>query len=827
MRASAAGRAGRRAHAERPRATRARTARARAAATAALAVGLAALLAPPASAAPAMPARPPAFAPAPSAPDETSDPERPLRIDVGRLEPRTVTDGATVTISGTLTNTGGGALTDLEVRLQRGDAMRTRAELVVADTDVVATPVVTDFEPVRGRLEPGSSVPFTYSIPAEQFGLTDDGVYPVLINVNATDSDGLRRRVGELDTYLIRRPSDPDERTTVAWIWPVVADTSRTADGTFADDDLAESVGPGGRLDRALAVIERLPRSSPGADEEPVPVLPVTLAVDPALVEELGIMAAGPYAVDGEVGAGEGTDAAAQFLDRLSALADAHPVLALPYGDVDADALASVGLTDVVTRSLPGTPEGTAQDPAGPDDAPAPSATDGTSPAGEATTAPADDSAPPTPSGSPGPTGAAPADPEDEGRPVGAGARILAEALGVTPVTDTAWSPGGAYRADTVSTLQAGGVDRLVLGPTGVGQGERAVGLLPGTAGAHRSVETPGGTVDVLVADTALGAVVDTAEQRAGGPRLAQQRYLAELALIGQQSADGESPTVLVAPPRQVDAGPDGAGAMMADTAGLPWLRPASVDELLVEGPAAGTLTPAADAVQLDGEGLADVVAAEETRDDLAGAVVGDPAEVLRSYDAATARSASVSHRADPEEFRAAAAELRRTMARLLERVTLLAPADGTYSLASSDAPLVLTVHNDLPFAVLVQLDLRTQGLRGGIAIADIGPQELAPGERTTLQVPTEVRQSGGFTVVAAVQTPGGTALGEPVRLQVKSTAYGTISLLITFGAAGLLGLLFLRRLVLFVLRRRRAAAVPSVADLGAEPSVPPTRSPV
>lgn len=780
-----------------------------------------------------MPARPPAFAPAPPAPDETSDPDRPLRIDVGRLEPRTITDGSTVTISGTLTNAGGAALTELEVRLQRGDAMRTRAELVAADTDVAATPVITDFEPVPGTLGPGESVPFTYSIPAEQFGLTDDGVYPVLINVNATDSDGLRRRVGELDTYLIRRPADPDERTTVAWIWPVVADTARAASGSFADDDLAESVGPGGRLDRALAVIERLPRSSPGAGEEPVPVLPVTLAVDPALVEELGIMAAGPYAVDGDADAGEGTDAAAQFLDRLRALADVHPVLALPYGDVDADALASVGLTDVVTRSLPGTSEGTAQDPAGPDDAPSSPTTDGTAPAGEPTTAPADDSAAPTPSGTPEPTDAEPADPqpadpEDEGRPLGAGARILAEALEVTPVTDTAWSPGGAYRADTVSTLQAGGVGRLVLGPTGVSQGERAVGLVPGTAGAHRSVETSGGTLDVLVADTALGAVVDTAEQRAGGPRLAQQRYLAELALIGQQSADGQSPTVLVAPPREVDAGPDGAGAMMADTAGLPWLRPASVDQLLVEGPApAATLTSAADAVQLDGAGLADVVAAEETRDDMAGAVVGDPAEVLRSYDAATARAASVSHRGDPEEFRATAADLRRTMARLLDRVTLLAPADGTYSLASSDAPLVLTVHNDLPFAVLVQLDLRTRGLRGGIDIDDIGPQELAPGERTTLQVPTEVRQSGGFTVVAAVQTPGGTALGEPVRLQVKSTAYGTISLLITFGAAGLLGLLFLRRLVLFVLRRRRAAAGPSVPDIGAQPSVPPTRSPV
>jgi hypothetical protein len=162
--------------------------------------------------------------------------------------------------------------------------------------------------------------------------------------------------------------------------------------------------------------------------------------------------------------------------------------------------------------------------------------------------------------------------------------------------------------------------------------------------------------------------------------------------------------------------------------------------------------------------------------------------------------------------------------------VTLLAPADGTYSLASSDSPLVLTVHNDLPFAVQVRLDLHTRGNRG-LSIADIGIQTLAPDERTTLQVPTQVRQSGGFAVTAALTTPSGGALGDPVQLHVKSTAYGPISLLITIGSAALLGLLFLRRLVRFVLRRRRAAREAGrdagMSAPGPEGAVAPTRSPV
>ena len=223
--------------------------------------------------------------------------------------------------------------------------------------------------------------------------------------------------------------------------------------------------------------------------------------------------------------------------------------------------------------------------------------------------------------------------------------------------------------------------------------------------------------------------------------------------------------------------------------------------------------------------------AAVASRDDLAGAVVGSADSALAAYDAAIARTASVAWRGDPEGFRAAAAATRRAVDRLRDRVTLLAPADGTYSLASSDAPLVLTVQNDLPFAVRVLLQLRTRG-NVGLTIEDIGAQELAPGQRTTLQVPTHVGKSGRFAVSASLATPSGGDLGDRVAFQVKSTAYGAISLIITIGAAVLLGLLFLRRAVRFVLGRRRGG--PPADDLptghgpeGAVVPLPPTRSPV
>jgi hypothetical protein len=752
-----------------------------------------------ASAAPVHTAAPPVTAATPA--DDVTDDARPVRIDVSRFEPRVVTPGATVTVTGTLTNTGAAPISDLAVRLQRGHVLTTRDELAgeARDPDP-STAVMPDFQTLPDELAPGRKKEFSYTVSADALRMDRDGVYPALLNVNGT-VDGDQRRVGELSTFLVQQPVVPAAHTAVAWLWPLAERTHRGPTGNFLDDGLAESIAPDGRLDRALAVIERLPGSSAPSGAT-VPAVPVALAIDPALVEELQLMAAGPYSVGGVDGAGRGTDAAASFLSRLASVAAVHPVVALPYGDVDVDSLGFAGLTDVVARSLPGGPAGTARDPL-------PGKDDGVGA---------------TPS-SAAQTGSAPAD--DAGPKGAAGARILRDALDVDPRTDLAWAADGTLRPESVTALQAGGIDRLVLSSAGLSNGETAVGLAGTRATAHTSVTTASGPIDALVADPTLSGIVGAAEQTPGGERMAEQRYLAELAVLTLQAPAGTEQTVLVAPPRDVEAGPEGAGAMMADTTGLLWLRAAGPDELftLPAAPAGDLAAPAGPG--LDPAGLADIAAAETLRQDLAGAVVGDPGTALQSYDAAIARASSIAWRADGEGFRNSAQALHTALDRLRGRVTLLAPADGTYSLGSSDAPLVLTVRNDLPIAVQVLLEVHTRGRRG-LSISDIGVQTLAPGQRTTLQVPTRVRQSGGFAVTAQLTTPSHAPLGDQIALQVKSTAYGKVSLLITIGAASLLALLFLRRLVNFILRRRRAAGHPHEGGPeGATGALPSNRSPV
>ncbi|WP_369140185.1 DUF6049 family protein [Modestobacter versicolor] len=726
-------------------------------------------------------------APALAAPGDDAADSRPVEITVDRLEPRTVTPGSPIEVSGTLVNEGEDTWTDLSVRVQRGDVLTSRQQLaddLAEPSD--ATAATTPFQEVPGELEPGDSLSFSYTTTADVLQFPADGVYPLLVNLNGT-SDGAPERVGELSTHLVVEQPAPAARTTVAWLWPITDRPHRDPAGAFTDDELAGEVADGGRLDRAVEVLEQLPRSggdAPGTGELTVPV---TLAVDPALLEELSVMAAGPYRAGGAEGTGTGD--AADLLDRLRQLAGELPVVALAYADVDADALVTAGQAAVVTRSLPGTPAGTARQPA---DDPA-TAPDGTT---------------------------------------GAGAAVVRDVLGVDPRTDVAWPAGSTLAAATVDTLQAGGADTVVLPDTALTDGDAAVGADGAPAAARSTLPAAGGDVAVLVADSGLTEIVADATPDAGDGRLTEQRYLAELGVLTRQLAardPGTQQSVLVAPPRRVDPDPATVTAMMTDTATQPWLAAGSLDTL-TEGPqaAAGTLEtdPSAPGGGLPAERLAAITETMRGRDDFADAVVGDAGTVLAGYDAAIARAGSAQWRADPEGFAASAVELRDTVADLRDQVTLLAPVDGTYSLASSDAPLVLTVQNDLPFAVDVRLELQARG-NVGLTTDDIGVTTLEPASRTTLQVPAQVRQSGGFAVTARLTTPGGQPLGDDVQMQVKSTAYGPITLAITIGAAVLLGLLFLRRAVRFVLARRRGDHAAEDPLLDGVSALPPTRSPV
>ena len=134
-----------------------------------------------------------------------------------------------------------------------------------------------------------------------------------------------------------------------------------------------------------------------------------------------------------------------------------------------------------------------------------------------------------------------------------------------------------------------------------------------------------------------------------------------------------------------------------------------------------------------------------------------------------------------------------------LRRSVRIVQPPGPYSLAASDSPLLITVSNELPVGVQVALNLsETAGLRAGA----VGLQLVPARSTRQLVIPAKVSRAGQFSVDARLSTPGGTPLGEPSTLQLRSTAFGRVTVALTAGAGALLVLLVARRIVPKVRRR-------------------------
>ena len=168
----------------------------------------------------------------------------------------------------------------------------------------------------------------------------------------------------------------------------------------------------------------------------------------------------------------------------------------------------------------------------------------------------------------------------------------------------------------------------------------------------------------------------------------------------------------------------------------------------------------------------------------------------------AALRPASATWHGRPDLARPTAAAAATRIGELRDSIRVLAPP-SPYSLGTSDAPLLLTVANGLPVTMEVRVSISsTTGLR----VAPIPPQR-DPAAGPAAGAGQRARSSGraSSSVEATVRSPAGRALGPPSRLQVRSTAYGTITVWLTGSAGVLLIVLAAHRVV----RRIRGEASP------------------
>ncbi len=253
----------------------------------------------------------------------------------------------TLTLSGTVTNTGVDPLTQVTVSLWRSPSLLHTPEAVegalAATTTTPGTARVvedanrTQLVVAGDALAPGSSRSFTVSGTLTTLGLrAPDATWWAGVDTTARVGTRAARPTGSART-LVSTASEPHPIATVV---ELSAPPRQLKKDLFLNDDLNTEVG-GGRLAALLAMVERDATS---------------WVIDPSLLVELEDMADG-YRVQTPTGsdAGTGEAAAAAWLSRLRALPRSTGAVEL-FGSPDLPALA--GLPDrLVARAVAATTE--------------------------------------------------------------------------------------------------------------------------------------------------------------------------------------------------------------------------------------------------------------------------------------------------------------------------------------------------------------------------------------------------------------------------------------------------------------------------------------
>ncbi len=698
------------------------------------------------------------------------------RLELSSLAPRVVTGASApvLQVSGRIVNIGDRPITTLGVRLQRAAPVSSDAAAARALQGLIEAPQVTRVQSLPGELAAGQSRPFQLEVPLRGAELTslqinEPGVYPMLVTLGGeSDSGGLTRLAsapfllpvlgippatpGDPPGPMLRRPAQPAPLTV---LWPLAAAPERLPTGPgepmlvhsdrAGTDPLAAEIAPGGRLDGLLGALEQVvPPGSPlGAA--------VCVAVDPLLLETLDGMSHG-YRVaypDG-ISAGTGARDARSWLDRLRGAVQGRCVLPLPYADADLVALSRAGLTDL------------------------------------------------------------------EALATSTGARLVSELLGVQPLAGVSWPADEMLDERTLADLTALQTHAVLLDPRGI----VSLPLLqpaPLPVVSQPPADNVASDVVSLVSSSSstaapVGLLIDPlltgALARVDSPLSAQDGLSALV-----YRAVGGRPILLV-PPRRWQAPGTEATALLSTARQLlaaGFVTPRELSALATIRPAGSAVAvsypPQASAEEIPTQVTAVLQQDRDVLRDLQVATVLDPAANLRPaalldpLRLGLLRGVSSAWRGTPKAAMLVTAQDSDRLDELRRSVRIVR-SPGPYTLAASDSPLLITVSNGLPVGMQVALDLsETAGLRaGGVGL------QLVPARSTRqLIIPAKVSRAGQFSVDARLSTPGGTPLGEPSTLQLRSTAFGTVTVALTTSASVALVALVARAIVRRVRRTRQA----------------------
>ena len=455
-----------------------------------------------------------------------------VTVAVTSISPQIARPGKRVTVSGIVSNPTGRPVADLAVQLWSSTArFTTRSQLAsyAAGELPVDTPVTGAVDQLAGSLKPGATRHWTVTVPVATLGFASGfGVYPLAAQLDSAGSP-----VADAYTFLpfwpgSARAAGLTHPEQLAWIWPLIGQPEQAACHSLLNDGLAGSLASTGRLGGLLA-----DGTSPAGLSASL-----TWAIDPSLLSSAALMTHS-YQVGGTPTC-TGTEtrraspAARAWLAEVHALAQQQDFFTTPYADVDMSALAHAGLDNDLARAL------------------------------------------------------------SKGREVTASPSLLGGVQRPANTARIAWPADGIADYGVLGSLAANGIGSVVLNSSmmpprrPVRYTPSAITSTPDGVNAGLRVALADSTLTQVLADAPTAAHTSyAATSSAAASFNTEQRFLAETAMIAAESP-GLPRSVVITPPRQWNPAPGLARQLLAETDQAPWLRPASLSNLLAKHPGPG-----------------------------------------------------------------------------------------------------------------------------------------------------------------------------------------------------------------------------------------------
>lgn len=678
-----------------------------------------------------------------------------VAVAVDSLTPSAPTEGDTLTVSGTVTNTGKQAVTDAQVDLRLGGALSTRSAIdrVAGRSDyqqgVDGAPVGGKYVKEFSKLTPGVSQRFSISVPVDKLDLGEDGVYEFAVSLSGeTSTRPWDQVLGIQRTFLPWQPDEADPKTRTTVMWPLVSTAHMTAQTgsdesqtpVFRDDELAKEIAPGGRLEQLVSL---------GKD------LDVTWVIDPDLLASVDAMTE-RYRVQGEgdaTTAGTNQALAKQWLADLQEAVQDKEVVALPFSDPDLASLAHNGTN--VTGSLSHLKEAT-----------------------EAAVVTVD------------------------------------SILHVEPNTDFAWPVNGAVDPSIVKVATSAGADKVIARSDSL---EEAGGL-PYTPSAARPIGggTTAVVADARMSTLFQGNMTRASSSTLAVQRFLAQSLALNLQTDNQRSivvAPQRMPTASQARAmaEAVTALQDGTWSQSQDLTAAATAKPDSAATTQV--PPVSKYPASLRDQELPRSAFRQIATTQDKLDKFK-VILTNQDRVVTPFGRAMNREMSTSWRGRPAE----AADYRNGVEAYVDslagQVTLIDKSETKLSGRSATIPV--TVQNNLVQGVehLVLRLTSSSPRRLEIGGERFYEQDVAVsgGHSQTVKFTTSAQANGQATVVAQLYTEDGQKYGAPVTFDVKVTEFTATVMLVIGGGFLLLVLAGFRMYT----QRKRAAARAAEED-GAE----------